>query len=59
VRGPSDEPPTSLEAVSQSGLIAGDIRIDSNNSRAAWLWVVFDNLRLTAEAAADTLGTLL
>jgi aspartate-semialdehyde dehydrogenase len=58
VRGPEDEAPDTVGAVSQSGLIAGDIRIDRNNPRAAWLWVVGDNLRLTADAAADLVGTL-
>jgi aspartate-semialdehyde dehydrogenase len=53
VRGPEDTAPDVIGAASQSGLIAGDIRIDRNNTRAAWLWVVADNLRLTADAAAD------
>jgi len=44
--------------VGQSGLIAGDIRIDGNNPRAAWLWVVGDNVRLMADAAADLLSDL-
>ncbi len=58
VRGSNDPAPDNVEAASQSGLIAGDIRIDRNNSRAAWFWVVGDNLRLTADAAADLIGSL-
>ncbi len=58
VRGPNEEPPHSVGAAGQSGLIAGDIRIDRNNPRAAWLWIVGDNLRLTADAAADVVGAL-
>jgi aspartate-semialdehyde dehydrogenase len=58
VRGPQEEAPNSVGAASQSGLIAGDIRIDRNNPRAAWLWTVGDNLRLTADAAADLVTSL-
>jgi aspartate-semialdehyde dehydrogenase len=53
VRGQNEEAPNSVEAAGQSGLIAGDIRVDRNNPQAAWLWIVTDNLRLTADAAAD------
>ncbi|MFL6351826.1 MAG: Asd/ArgC dimerization domain-containing protein [Bryobacteraceae bacterium] len=53
VRGQNQEAPNAVEAASQSGLIAGDIRVDRNNARAAWFWIVGDNLRLTADAAAD------
>lgn len=58
VRGPNDEAPNSVGAASQSGLMAGDIRSDHNNPRAAWLWVVCDNLRLTADAVADIVSEL-
>ena len=53
VRGQHDEVPSNVGVASQSGLIAGDIRADRNNARAAWIWIVGDNLRLTADAAAD------
>jgi aspartate-semialdehyde dehydrogenase len=52
VRGEQDEPPDSIGAAGQSGLIAGDIRVDPNNPHGVWLWVVGDNLRLTADVAA-------
>ena len=58
VRGMNDEPPDNVGVASQSGLIAGDIRIDRNNARAAWLWIVGDNLRLTADAAAEAVSNV-
>ena len=44
-----DEPPSSANIAGQSGLSVGAINVDRNNRRACWLWVVTDNLRLTAE----------
>lgn len=58
IRGPNEEAPHNVGATSQSGLIAGDIRVDHNNSRAAWLWIVGDNLRLTADAVAGLVSGL-
>lgn len=58
VRGPNEEPPSGVGAAGQSGLMAGDIRLDPNNGRAAWLWVVGDNLRLVADSAADLISEL-
>ncbi len=58
VRGQKDEPPNGVGATGQSGLMVGDIRIDRNNPRAAWLWVVADNLRVIADAAADLISVL-
>jgi aspartate-semialdehyde dehydrogenase len=58
VRGQDEEAPNNVGVASQSGLIAGDIRVDRNNARAAWFWVVGDNLRLTADAAADLITGL-
>lgn len=58
VRGPNDQAPDSVGTAAQSGLVAGDIRLDRNHSRAAWFWIVGDNLRLTADAAADIVATL-
>ncbi|MBV8807691.1 MAG: hypothetical protein JO033_03370 [Acidobacteriaceae bacterium] len=55
VRGENDEAPDTVGVAGQSGLIAGDIRIDRNNARAAWLWIVGDNLRLTSDAALDVI----
>lgn len=53
VRQQSDAAPDSIAAAGQSGLIAGDIRLDPNHPRAAWIWIVADNLRLMADAAVD------
>ena len=58
VRDSSQEAPDNVSAAGQSGLIAGDIRVDRNNSRAAWIWIVADNLRLMADAAAELIGKL-
>lgn len=58
VRGQDDGAPDNVGAAGQSGLMAGDIRIDRNNARAAWFWIVADNLRLTADAAADLIRDL-
>jgi len=58
VRRTEDEAPTGVGATSQSGLIAGDIRVDTNNASAAWFWIVGDNLRLTADGVADILAEI-
>jgi len=58
VRAQTEDAPHSVGAASQSGLIVGDIRTDRNNPRAAWHWIVGDNLRLTADAATDLIATL-
>ncbi len=58
VRGQSEEPPTGVGVTGQSGLIAGDIRVDANHPRAIWIWIVVDNLKLIADAAAEILHTL-
>ena len=46
-----EEPPSNIGTAGQSGLSVGAIRVDRNNPRACWFWVVADNLRLTAENA--------
>ena len=53
VRRQTEEPPDNVGAAGQSGLIAGDVRVDRGNSRAVWIWMAMDNLRVVAEAAAD------
>ncbi len=53
VRGRDETAPDNVGAASQSGVMAGDIRMDRNNARAAWIWVVGDNLRIIADAAVD------
>ena len=58
VRSSTQEAPNGISAAGHSGLIAGDIRIDRNNPRAAWLWVVCDNLRMTADTAVTLLRSI-
>jgi aspartate-semialdehyde dehydrogenase len=52
IRKSDQEPPTNAGAAGQSGLTVGLVEADRNNPRAVWLWVVADNLRISAEAAA-------
>lgn len=58
VRGPEEETPHGVGATGQSGLIAGDIRVDRNDARSAWFWIVGDNLRLTADVAVEIVAGL-
>lgn len=58
VRRSDDEPPHNAGSASQTGLLAGDVRVDRNNARAAWVWVAADNLRLIADAAVDLVRSL-
>jgi aspartate-semialdehyde dehydrogenase len=58
VRSAEQEAPTNVGAAAQSGLAAGDIRVDRNNPRAGWIWIALDNLRMTADAAAELLRSL-
>jgi aspartate-semialdehyde dehydrogenase len=53
VRSASEEPPSNVSVAGQSGLIVGDVRVDRNNPRAVWIWLVADNLRIMAEGVAD------
>ena len=46
-----DDPPSNAKIAGQSGLSVGAIAIDPNQPRACWLWMVADNLRLSAENA--------
>jgi aspartate-semialdehyde dehydrogenase len=52
VRSVDEEPPSNVSVAGQSGLIAGDMRVDRNNPRAVWVWTVADNLRITADSVA-------
>jgi aspartate-semialdehyde dehydrogenase len=58
VRSVEDVAPDNVGSAGQSGLIAGDIRVDDNNPRALWVWVAGDNLRLTADAVTDVISEL-
>lgn len=58
VRTSGQEAPTNVGAAGQSGLSAGAISVDRNDPRAAWFWVVCDNLRVTAENALEVVRAL-
>jgi len=55
IRSGDEESPTNVGVTGQSGVIVGDIRVDRNNARAVWLWIVIDNLRLRADTVRDLL----
>jgi aspartate-semialdehyde dehydrogenase len=58
VRSSGEDPPDAVAIAGQSGLFAGDIRIDRNNAHAAWIWITADNLRLSADSAATLIAQL-
>jgi aspartate-semialdehyde dehydrogenase len=51
VRGADFEPPTNVGQAGQSGIAVGAIAPDRNRTEAYWMWMVADNLRLSAEEA--------
>ena len=58
IRAGDTEPPDVVGMAGQSGLAVG-ISPDRNYPRAAWLWIVADNLRLQAENAIAVAQQLL
>lgn len=54
-RSAEQEVATNVESAGQSGIMVGDVRMDRNDSRAVWLWMVTDNLRLLADSVASFL----
>ncbi len=58
VREAGQEAPNSIGAAGQSGLITGDIHVDRSNPKAAWLWTVCDNLRMTADFAVTLVRSI-
>jgi aspartate-semialdehyde dehydrogenase len=52
VRGGSLEPPNNVAAAGQRGISIGAVTPDRNNGNAIWMWMVADNLRLSADNAA-------
>ena len=59
VRAGDTEPPDVVGIAGQPGLAAGGVALDRNNPKAAWLWIVTDNLRLQAENAVSVAQQLL
>jgi len=51
VRGEGMEPPNNVGTAGQSGIAVGAITMDRNHPTACWLWMVADNLRLSADNA--------
>lgn len=52
VRGEGLEPPNNAGMAGMNGIAIGGITSDRNNGNAVWIWMVADNLRLSAENAA-------
>lgn len=59
LRAGDSEPPNVVGIAGQGGLAIGGVTVDRNNSQAAWLWIVADNLRLRAENAVAVAQELL
>ncbi|MBL8234719.1 MAG: hypothetical protein JNL98_39840, partial [Bryobacterales bacterium] len=57
--GPKEEGPSNVSSAGQSGIAVGDIRIDRNHPRAYWMWLVADNLRVTADNTVDAIEQVL
>ncbi|HEV2689619.1 MAG TPA: Asd/ArgC dimerization domain-containing protein [Bryobacteraceae bacterium] len=53
VRTKEHEPPTNVGVAGQGGITVGAITPDRNHPRAAWFWIVADNLRISAENALE------
>ena len=58
IRSAGEEVPTNVGIAAQSGIQAGDIRVDRNNPRAVWIWLVVDNLRWLADSTEELLLAL-
>ncbi|HYK65675.1 MAG TPA: Asd/ArgC dimerization domain-containing protein, partial [Patescibacteria group bacterium] len=53
VRTAEHERPTNVGVAGQGGITVGSMAPDRNHPRAAWFWIVADNLHLTAENALE------
>jgi len=53
------EAPTNAGAAQQDGFLIGSLRRDRRDSKAWWIWVTFDNLRLSASNAISVAKQLL
>lgn len=59
VRSKEHEAPANAGVAGQSGITVGALAPDRNNARAAWFWMVADNLRIAAENAVEVALELL
>jgi aspartate-semialdehyde dehydrogenase len=58
VRGGDLEPPNIVGCAGQDGISVGAIATDRNEPRAAWFWLVADNIRIVAENAVAVARSL-
>jgi aspartate-semialdehyde dehydrogenase len=58
VRGGELDPPNIVGYAGQGGISVGAISVDRNDPRAAWFWVVADNIRIMAENAVAVARSL-
>jgi aspartate-semialdehyde dehydrogenase len=59
VRGSGLEPPSIANIAGQSGIAVGAVAVDRVNTQACWLWLVLDNLRVSADNAVAVAKQLL
>lgn len=59
IRSLDEEAPTNVGVAGQSGLSLDQIIADPRQPRAAWFWILADNMRLTAENALLTAASIL
>jgi aspartate-semialdehyde dehydrogenase len=56
VRGDGMEPPNNVGTAGHSGIAVGAVALDRNHPSACWIWMVADNLRLSADNAVAVAG---
>jgi aspartate-semialdehyde dehydrogenase len=59
LRTAGTEAPTNAGAAQQDGFLIGSLRRDRRDSKAWWIWVTFDNLRLSASNAISVARQIL
>ncbi len=59
VRGGDHDPPDVVGIAGSPGIAAGNVKVDRNEPRACWLWLVADNMRLAAQNAVAVARQLL
>jgi aspartate-semialdehyde dehydrogenase len=59
VRGGEHDPPDVVGIAGGPGIAAGNVKVDRNEPKACWVWVVADNMRLAAQNAVAVARELL
>lgn len=59
LRGKDEEPPSNVGVAGHSGVAIGGITADRNDPRACWFWLAADNLRISADNAAEVVRGIL